>query len=239
LRIDAISIFPDYFAALDLSLLGKAREKGLIQFQAHDLRSWTTDKHKTVDDTPYGGGAGMLMKPEPWGLALDEILGTSPENDTVSDATVIFTSPAGEVFNQDLAYELARETRIVFACGRYEGIDQRVVDYAGTKAKVRLISIGDYVLNGGEVAAIAMTEAIARLIPGVIGNAESLAEESHSGDGLLEYPSYTKPAEWRGMEVPEVLLSGNHARIAAWRHAQQVERTRLVRPDLLPPEAEI
>ncbi|MDE2409463.1 MAG: tRNA (guanosine(37)-N1)-methyltransferase TrmD [Actinomycetales bacterium] len=237
MRIDAISIFPDYFSALDLSLLGKARDKGLIQFQAHDLRNWTTDKHKTVDDTPYGGGAGMLMKPEPWGLALDEVLGVSPDTDATSNATVIFTSPAGEVFNQALAYELAQEERIVFACGRYEGIDQRVVDYAASKAKVRLISIGDYVLNGGEVAAIAMTEAIARLIPGVIGNAESLAEESHSGEGLLEYPSYTKPAEWRGMEVPEVLLSGNHAKIAAWRYEQQVERTKRVRPDLLPPES--
>ena len=237
MRIDAISIFPDYFSALDLSLLGKARDKGLIQFQAHDLRNWTTDKHKTVDDTPYGGGAGMLMKPEPWGLALDEVLGVSPETDATSNATVIFTSPAGEVFNQALAYELAQEERIVFACGRYEGIDQRVVDYATSKAKVRLISIGDYVLNGGEVAAIAMTEAIARLIPGVIGNAESLAEESHSGEGLLEYPSYTKPAEWRGMEVPEVLLSGNHAKIAAWRYEQQLERTKRVRPDLLPPDA--
>jgi len=236
MRIDAISIFPDYFSALDLSLLGKARDKGLIQFQAHDLRNWTTDKHKTVDDTPYGGGAGMLMKPEPWGLALDEVLGVSPGTDAIADATVIFTSPAGEVFNQELAYELAQEERIVFACGRYEGIDQRVVDYAASKAKVRLISIGDYVLNGGEVAAIAMTEAIARLIPGVIGNAESLAEESHSGEGLLEYPSYTKPAQWRGLEVPEVLLSGNHAKIAAWRYEQQVERTRRVRPDLLPPE---
>jgi tRNA (guanine37-N1)-methyltransferase len=239
MRIDAISIFPDYFAALDLSLLGKARDKGLIQFEAHDLRTWTTDKHKTVDDTPYGGGAGMLMKPEPWGLALDEVLGVSPDTEETSNATVIFTSPAGEVFNQELAYELAKEERIVFACGRYEGIDQRVVDYAASKAKVRLISIGDYVLNGGEVAAIAMTEAIARLIPGVIGNAESLAEESHSGDGLLEYPSYTKPAEWRGMEVPPVLLSGNHALIASWRHNQQVERTRRVRPDLLPPDTEI
>ena len=239
MRIDAISIFPDYFAALDLSLLGKARDKGLIQFAAHDLRNWTTDKHKTVDDTPYGGGAGMLMKPEPWGLALDEVLGVSPDTEETSNATVIFTSPAGEVFNQELAYELAKEERIVFACGRYEGIDQRVVDYAASKAKVRLISIGDYVLNGGEVAAIAMTEAIARLIPGVIGNAESLAEESHSGEGLLEYPSYTKPAEWRGMAVPPVLLSGNHALIASWRHNQQVERTRRVRPDLLPPDTEI
>jgi len=239
MRIDAISIFPDYFSALDLSLLGKARDKGLIEFQAHDLRAWTTDKHKTVDDTPYGGGAGMLMKPEPWGLALDEILGVSETSDELSDATVIFTSPAGDVFNQEIAYDLAKESRLVFACGRYEGIDQRVIDYAATKAKVRLLSIGDYVLNGGEVAAIAMTEAIARLIPGVIGNAESLAEESHSGEGLLEYPSYTKPSTWRSMEVPEVLLSGNHARIAAWRYQQQVERTRRVRPDLLPPEAEI
>jgi len=239
MRIDAISIFPDYFNALDLSLLGKARDKGLIQFSAHDLRGWTTDKHKTVDDTPYGGGAGMLMKPEPWGLALDEVLGVGADSDDTVDATVIFTSPAGEVFNQELAYELAGEQRIVFACGRYEGIDQRVVDYASTRAKVRLISIGDYVLNGGEVAAIAMIEAVARLIPGVIGNAESLAEESHSGEGLLEYPSYTKPASWRGMEVPPVLLSGNHAEIAKWRYQQQVERTRLVRPDLLPPETQI
>ncbi len=227
MRIDAVSIFPDYFQALDLSLLGKARQAGLIQFQAHDLRDFTFDKHRTVDDTPYGGGAGMLMKPEPWGLALDQIL----EEET--DATIIFTSPAGEVFNQSLAYELAQENRIVFACGRYEGIDQRVVDYAATKGKVRLISIGDYVLNGGEVAAIAMTEAIVRLIPGVIGNAESLIEESHSGEGLLEYPSYTKPAVWRGLEVPPVLLSGNHAAIAKWRHEQQVERTKRVRPDLL------
>jgi tRNA (guanine37-N1)-methyltransferase len=230
MRIDAVSIFPSYFAALDLSLLGKARDKGLIQFAAHDLRDWTTDKHRTVDDTPYGGGAGMLMKPEPWGAAIDELLEGEAEP---ADATIIFTSPAGEVFNQELAYELAKEKRIIFACGRYEGIDQRVVDYAGTRATVRLISIGDYVLNGGEVAAIAMTEAIVRLIPGVIGNAESLTEESHSGEGLLEYPSYTKPASWRGLDVPEVLLSGNHAAIAAWRYEQQVERTKRVRPDLL------
>lgn len=226
MRIDAISIFPDYFNVLDLSLLGKARERDLIEFHAHDLRTWTYDKHRTVDDTPYGGGAGMLMKPEPWGEALDAVL---PQD---GSATVIFTSPAGEVFDQQKAYELAQEQHIVFACGRYEGIDQRVVEYAQTKAKVRLMSIGDYVLNGGEVAAIAMTEAIVRLIPGVIGNAESLVEESHS-NGLLEYPSYTKPASWRGFDVPEVLTSGNHALIAKWRHEQQVERTRRVRPDLL------
>jgi tRNA (guanine37-N1)-methyltransferase len=226
-RIDAISIFPDYFKALDISLLGKAREKEIIDLRVHDLRDFTHDKHKTVDDSPYGGGAGMLMKPEPWGEAFDEIL---PADGNV---TIIFTSPAGEQFKQATAYELAKEDHIVFACGRYEGIDQRVVDYAATMGRVRLISLGDYVLNGGEVAAIAMVEAIARLIPGVIGNAESLVEESHS-DGLLEYPSYTKPAVWRELGVPEVLLSGNHALIAKWRKEQQIERTRRVRPDLLP-----
>lgn len=227
MRIDAISIFPEYFKALDISLLGKAREKEIIDLRVHDLRDFTHDKHKTVDDSPYGGGAGMLMKPEPWGEAFDEIL---PADGNV---TIIFTSPAGEQFKQATAYELAKEDHIVFACGRYEGIDQRVVDYAATKGRVRLISLGDYVLNGGEVAAIAMVEAIARLIPGVIGNAESLVEESHS-DGLLEYPSYTKPAVWRDLEVPDVLLSGNHAMIAKWRKDQQIERTKRVRPDLLP-----
>ncbi|MEY4452197.1 MAG: hypothetical protein RLZZ380_1318 [Actinomycetota bacterium] len=227
MRIDAVTIFPDYFDALNLSLLGKARDKNLIQFEAHDLRNWTSDKHKTVDDSPYGGGAGMLMKPEPWGLAFDDLL------DTDGETIVIFTNPAGEVFKQATAQELSNAKHIVFACGRYEGIDQRVIDYASTKAQVRLVSIGDYILNGGEVAAIAMIESIARLIPGVIGNAESLAEESHNESGLLEYPSYTKPASWRGFDVPEVLTSGNHAAIAAWRHAQQVERTKAVRPDLL------
>lgn len=226
MRIDAITIFPDYFKALDLSLLGKAREKKLIDLRIHDLRDYTHDKHKTVDDGPYGGGAGMLMKPEPWGEAFDDILPAD------GNCTIIFTSPAGEQFKQATAHELSEVDQIVFACGRYEGIDQRVVDYAETKANVRLISLGDYVLNGGEVAALAMIEAIARLIPGVIGNAESLVEESHS-DGLLEYPSYTKPASWRGFEVPEILLSGHHAAIAAWRHDQQVERTKRVRPDLL------
>ncbi len=226
MRIDAVTIFPDYFAPLEISLLGKAREKNILDVRVHDLRDWTFDKHKTVDDSPYGGGAGMLMKPEPWGLAFDEIL------DEDGETIVIFTSPAGEQFKQATAQELSSAKHIVFACGRYEGIDQRVVEYASTKAKVRMISLGDYVLNGGEVAALAMIEAIARLIPGVIGNAESLIEESHS-DGLLEYPSYTKPANWRGIDVPEILLSGNHAAIAAWRQQQQVERTKAVRPDLL------
>ena len=226
MRIDAVTIFPDYFNALELSLLGKARENNLLDVRVYDLRDYTHDKHKTVDDSPYGGGAGMLMKPEPWGEAFDDILDASGET------IVIFTSPAGELFKQATAQELASAKHIVFACGRYEGIDQRVLDYAKTKANVRMMSLGDYVLNGGEVAAIAMIEAIARLIPGVIGNAESLVEESHS-DGLLEYPSYTKPSTWRGFDVPEILLSGNHAAIAKWRKDQQLERTREVRPDLL------
>ncbi|MFM1784519.1 MAG: tRNA ((37)-N1)-methyltransferase TrmD [Actinomycetota bacterium] len=224
MRIDAISIFPEFFSVLDISLLGKARESKLIEFNAHDLRKYTHDRHKTVDDTPYGGGAGMVMKPEPWGEAFDEILVGSP--------VVIFTTPAGKQFNQEIAQELSSKQHLIFACGRYEGIDQRVVDYAKTKAEVYELSIGDYVLNGGEVAAVAMIEAICRLIPGVIGNAESLADESHS-DGLLESPSYTKPQSWRGFEVPEVLLSGHHAEIAAWRKDQSLLRTQQNRPDLL------
>ena len=224
MRIDAISIFPDFFSVLDLSLLGKARESGLIEFTAHDLRNYTHDRHRTVDDTPYGGGAGMVMKPEPWGEAFDELL--------VDNPTVIFTTPAGKLFDQRIAEDLSSRQHLVFACGRYEGIDQRVVEYASSKAQVMELSIGDYVLNGGEVAAVAMIEAICRLVPGVIGNAESLADESHS-DGLLEYPSYTKPQSWRGLEVPEVLLSGHHAEIDAWRKQQSIERTRKNRPDLL------
>ncbi len=225
MKIDAISIFPEFFDVLEISLLGKAQEAGLISFEAHNLRDFTHDRHKTVDDTPYGGGAGMLMKPEPWGEAFDQIIGKDRP-------VVIFTSPAGKPFNQELAGELSQREQLVFACGRYEGIDQRVVDYAGTIAEVHEISIGDYVLNGGEVAAVAMIEAIARLIPGVIGNNESLAEESHN-DGLLEAPSYTKPQSWRGLEVPEMLLSGHHAEIEKWRKAQSLERTKQNRPDLL------
>ena len=224
MRIDAISIFPDFFQVLNISLLGKAQELSLIEFIAHDLRNFTQDKHRTVDDTPFGGGAGMVMKPEPWGLALDSVI--------TKQTTVVFPTPAGVPFKQETAKELATKKHLVFACGRYEGIDQRVLDYAATKAEVREISLGDYVLNGGEVAAVAMIEAIARLIPGVIGNSLSLDEESHS-DGLLEYPSYTKPASWNGLDVPEVLLSGNHAEIAKWRNEQAIEKTRRIRPDLL------
>ena len=223
MRIDIVSIFPEFFGVLDISLLGKARSSGLIELGVHDLRDFTHDRHRTVDDTPYGGGAGMVMKPEPWGEALDSIV--------QDGSVVVFPSPAGERFTQATARELALEGHLVFGCGRYEGIDQRVVDYVGTKARVREISLGDYVLNGGEVAVMAMIEAIGRLVPGVIGNPESLTEESHE-DGLLEYPSYTKPANWRNLEVPPVLLSGNHGAIAAWRHEQQVARTQRVRPDL-------
>jgi tRNA (guanine37-N1)-methyltransferase len=229
-RIDIVTIFPEFFSVLDVSLLGKARKSGLIDLAVHDLRDFTHDRHRTVDDTPYGGGAGMVMKPEPWGDAIDSILGSAAADAT---PTVIFPSPAGEVFTQKLAREFAQEPHLAFACGRYEGIDQRVVDYTVERANVRLVSLGDYVLNGGEVASMAMIEAIGRLIPGMVGNPDSLVEESHE-DGLLEYPSYTKPAEWRGREVPPVLLSGNHAAIAAWRREQQLERTRRIRPDLLP-----
>jgi len=225
-RIDIISIFPEFFGVLDISLLGKARERGIIDLGVHNLRDFTHDRHRTVDDTPYGGGAGMVMKPEPWGEAFDQVLQDE-------SSVVIFPSPAGERFTQATARELALEPHLVFGCGRYEGIDQRVIAHTATRARVREVSLGDYVLNGGEVAVMAMIEAIGRLVPGVVGNPESLTEESHE-DGLLEYPSYTKPATWRELEVPPVLLSGNHGAIATWRHEQQLERTRRVRPDLLP-----
>jgi tRNA (guanine37-N1)-methyltransferase len=225
MRIDVVTIFPDYFAPLELSLAGKARDKGLLDVRVHDLRTWTHDRHRTVDDTPYGGGAGMVMKPDPWGEAFDELLA-----DDVP-ATVVVPTPSGQRFTQALARELATRERLVFACGRYEGIDQRVVEEVATRAEVREISLGDYVLNGGEVAALAVTEAVVRLVPGFMGNAASLVEESHE-DGLLEYPVYTKPASWRGRDVPPVLLSGDHGAIAAWRHDQALRRTAQRRPDL-------
>jgi tRNA (guanine37-N1)-methyltransferase len=223
-RVDVVTIFPDFFGVLDVSLLGKARASGLLDFGVHDLRAHTHDRHRTVDDTPYGGGAGMVMRPEPWGEALDELV--------TDETTLIVPSPAGPRFTQAEARELAAKSHLVFACGRYEGIDQRVIDYYSERIEVREISLGDYVLNGGEVAAMAMIEAIGRLVPGVVGNPESLDEESHEG-GLLEYPSYTKPASWRGHNVPEVLLSGNHGAIATWRREQQIERTARIRPDLI------
>ncbi|GAA3631356.1 hypothetical protein GCM10022236_37420 [Microlunatus ginsengisoli] len=227
-RIDVVSIFPEYLAPLRLSLVGKAIESGLIGLGVHDLRQWTHDRHRTVDDTPYGGGAGMVMRPEPWGEALDELAGP--------DTRVLIMSPSGRRFDQRLAEELAAEPHLLLACGRYEGIDARVARYARTRARVDEVSIGDYVLNGGEAAALVIAEAVVRLLPGVIGNPESLAEESHAAghDRLLEYPVYTKPPSWRGLDVPEVLFSGHHAQIAGWRRERAMELTRERRPDLLP-----
>jgi tRNA (guanine37-N1)-methyltransferase len=230
MKIDVVSIFVEYFQPLRLSLVGKAIENGIVDLQVHDLRDWTTDRHRTVDDTPYGGGAGMVMRPEPWGRALDAL------TDGQSDPRLLVLSPSGQTFTQPLANELAGEQHLIFACGRYEGIDARVVEYAARRMRVDELSIGDYVLSGGEVAALVVIEAVVRLLPGVIGNPESLIEESHGAEneGLLEGPVYTKPPSWRGLEVPEVLLSGHHERIAAWRREQALARTRLRRPDLLP-----
>ncbi|MDR1798910.1 MAG: tRNA (guanosine(37)-N1)-methyltransferase TrmD [Bifidobacteriaceae bacterium] len=227
MRIDVVTIFPDYLAPARLSLLGKAAETGLVELAVHDLRNWTHDRHRTVDDTPYGGGAGMVMKPEPWGEALDELLAPG--------STLVVPTPSGTVFTQALAEELATASHLVFACGRYEGIDARVPLHYRAVPGIRVleVSIGDYVLAGGEVAALVLIEAITRLIPGVLGNAESLVEESHAEAGLLEYPVYTKPPQWRGLEVPEVLLSGHHGKVAQWRRDQAQQRTRQVRPDLL------
>ncbi|GAA3287744.1 tRNA (guanosine(37)-N1)-methyltransferase TrmD [Nesterenkonia halobia] len=236
MRIDALSIFPEFYDVLDLSLIGRAQRDGLVEIVRHQLRDFTDDKHRTVDDTPVGGGAGMVMKPEPWARALEHVLETAGSavegsGDGSRPPVLIIPSPAGEVFTQRTAEELAGAEHLVFAAGRYEGIDQRVAEWAGEHFEVRPMSIGDYVLNGGEVAVIAMVEAITRLLPGVIGNPESLTEESHA-DGLLEYPVYTKPAVWRGRGVPEILLSGDHARIAEHRRAEQLRRTRRERPDL-------
>ena len=223
MRVDVISIFPDYFTPLDLSLIGKARGAGILDLSVHDLRAWTSDVHRTVDDTPYGGGPGMVMRPEPWGQALDAV--------TSDTATLVVPSPVGKPFTQADAHELAALDHLVFACGRYEGIDQRVLDDAATRMPVREVSLGDYVLFGGEVAVIVILEAVTRLLPGVLGNADSLTEESHAA-GLLEAPVYTKPASWRGLDVPEVLRSGDHGRIARWRREQSLLRTASRRPDL-------
>jgi tRNA (guanine37-N1)-methyltransferase len=230
MKIDVVSIFVEYFQPLRLSLVGKAIEKGIVDLQVHDLRDWTSDRHRTVDDTPYGGGAGMVMRPEPWGQALDA-LATGQ-----TDPRLIVLSPSGRTLTQALAHELAGEQHLIFACGRYEGIDARVVEDAARRMRVDELSIGDYVLSGGEVAAMVVIETVVRLLPGVMGNPESLIEESHGAehDGLLEGPVYTKPPSWRGLDVPEVLVSGHHERIAAWRREQALERTRLRRPDLLP-----
>ncbi|GAA1433441.1 hypothetical protein GCM10009616_25440 [Microlunatus lacustris] len=236
MRLDIVSIFPDYLAPLELSLVGKAVRTGIVELGVHDLRQWTHDRHRTVDDTPYGGGAGMVMRPDPWGEALDDLV---PDG-SADDPLLLVMTPSGRRFDQALATELARERHLVVACGRYEGIDARVVDHARTRMRVLEVSIGDYVLNGGEAAALVVTEAVVRLLPGVVGNPESLTEESHAAghDGLLEYPVYTKPPSWRGLDVPPVLFSGHHGQIAAWRRDEAVERTRERRPDLLRAEHE-
>ena len=221
MKLTAISIFPEYFAPLELSLIGKARSQGIVQFTSVNLRDFTHDNHHTVDDTPYGGGAGMVMKPEPWGDAIDaQIQG---EN----QVELVILTPAGKTFTQQVAQSFTGANHIIFACGRYEGIDARVAEHYQSVKNVRVheISIGDFVLNGGEVAALVMIEAIVRLIPGVIGNPESLAEESHNEMGEVEYPIFTKPASWRGLSVPEVLLSGNHGEIARWRREQAQRRS--------------
>lgn len=232
MRIDVLTIFPEFFSVLDVSLLGKARQAELVDAHVHDLREWaaikadgTPDVHRTVDDSPFGGGAGMVMKADVWGRALDDVLEPG--------GVLVIPNPAGIPFTQALAADLAQADQVAFACGRYEGIDARVAEhYEAAGFSVLELSLGDYVLNGGEVAAFAMIEAITRLIPGFMGNAESVVEESHA-DGLLEYPSYTRPASWRGLDVPDVLLSGHHGKIESWRREQQVKRTRERRPDLL------
>ncbi|MFI2752768.1 tRNA (guanosine(37)-N1)-methyltransferase TrmD [Cellulomonas sp. P22] len=227
MRIDVVSIFPDYLAPLELSLVGKARTSGILSLHVHDLRDWTTDRHRTVDDTPFGGGAGMVMRPDVWGTALDDVL--------QDGAHLLVPTPSGTPLTQRTAEELAGEQQLVIACGRYEGIDARVAEHYRGHPGVRVseFSIGDYVLNGGEVAALVLIEAVARLLPGVVGNPHSLVEESHGAAGLLEYPVYTKPPQWQGHDVPEVLLSGHHGRIERWRRDQALERTAARRPDLV------
>ena len=224
MRIDVVTIFPAYLDALRQSLPGKAIDADIVRLAVHDLRRWTHDVHRSVDDAPYGGGPGMVMKAPVWGEALDEIC--------TEQTLLVVPSPAGRLFDQATAQRWSVEAHLVFACGRYEGIDQRVVDDAARRMRVEEVSIGDYVLPGGESAALVMIEAVVRLMPNVLGNPVSHQDDSHS-DGLLEGPSYTRPPSWRGLNVPEVLLSGDHARIAAWRRAQALERTRKRRPDLL------
>lgn len=242
MRIDLVSIFPAYFHALELSLMGKAREAGLFEVHVHDLRDWTTDRHRTVDDTPFGGGAGMVMRPDVWGRALDDVLGVDLANqeqlhgvlDAPARRVLAIPTPSGVPLTQSAAHDLTSADQLVVACGRYEGIDQRVADhYREQEYEVFEYSIGDYVLNGGEVAALVLVEAVGRLLDGVVGNPRSLVEESHGHEGLLEYPSYTKPRQWRNLEVPAVLLSGDHGAIAQWRRERCLVRTAHRRPDLL------
>jgi tRNA (guanine37-N1)-methyltransferase len=233
MRVDVVTIFPEYLAPLDLSLIGKARSVGALDVAVHDLRAWTHDVHRTVDDTPYGGGPGMVMRPEPWGEALDALAppGAGGDRDGPAPRLVVPT-PAGVPFTQAMAGEFAAEGRLIFACGRYEGIDQRVLDHAATRMPVTEVSLGDYVLFGGEVAVLVILEAVTRLLPGVLGG-EAAAERESFAAGLLEPPQYTRPEEFRGARVPDVLLSGDHARVARWRREQALWMTWRRRPELL------
>jgi tRNA (guanine37-N1)-methyltransferase len=225
MRIDVVTIFPAYLDPIRQSLPGKAIDAGIVTLDVHDLRAWTHDVHRSVDDSPYGGGPGMVMKAPVWGEALDEIC--------TDETLLVVPTPAGRLFTQSVAERWSAERHLVFACGRYEGIDQRVADDAARRMRVEEVSIGDYVLTGGESAALVMIEAVVRLLPEVLGNPASHQQDSHS-DGLLEGPSYTRPPSWRDLDVPAVLLSGDHAKVAAWRREQALQRTRERRPDLLP-----
>ena len=227
MRVDVLTVFPDYLAPLGLSLIGKARQRGLLDVRVHDLRTWTSDVHRTVDDSPYGGGPGMVMKAEPWGRALAAVV---PPEDPAP--VLVAPTPSGRLFTQALAAELAGEARLVFLCGRYEGIDARVVAHARRRMRVEELSIGDYVLAGGEVAVLVIVEAVTRLLPGVLGNAGSAGDDSFSA-GLLEGPVYTRPAQWEGLAVPRVLLGGDHAAIDRWRRDEALRRTAERRPELL------
>lgn len=263
MKIDIVSVFPEYFEVLNLSLLGKAQSKGLVEVTAHNLRDWTHDVHHSVDDTPVGGGAGMVMKPEVWSECLDELLQLEPavidnteniedsadsfdtgdscdtaDSDTAQSSAspvLIFPNPSAPLFTQQDATELSHADHLLFGCGRYEGYDARIPQYYRAQGiDVREYSIGDYVLNGGEVAVSVMLEAITRLLPGFMGNAASIVEESYTGENaLLEHRQYTKPAEWRGIKVPDVLLSGNHAKVDRFRRDEALAKTDELRPDLI------
>lgn len=228
MQVDIITIFPEYFTGpLDHGVLRLARKKGLVETAIHDLRDYTDDPHRKVDDYPYGGGSGMVMKPEPFFKAVESILETAIQEKPI-ETRIILLSPQGRVYDQKHAHELAAENRLIFLCGRYEGVDERVREHLATDE----ISLGDYILSGGEAASLAIVESVVRLIPGAVGDDFSVIEESFS-QGLLEYPQYTRPAVFRGWGVPEVLLSGNHQEIERWRKEQSLERTRERRPDLL------
>ncbi|HEX3033071.1 MAG TPA: tRNA (guanosine(37)-N1)-methyltransferase TrmD [Bacillota bacterium] len=224
MKIDILTLFPDMFAPLAASIIGKAREKGLLEINIHNIRDYTRDKHKITDDYPFGGGAGMVMKPEPVFRAVEAL----NDRDKVMPANIILMCPQGTPFSQQLAAELAQEQHLVFLCGHYEGMDERIREGLVT----REISIGDYVLTGGELPAMVVVDAVARLLPGVLGESFSAVEESFT-EGLLEYPQYTRPREYQGMQVPDILLSGDHEKIRRWRRQQSLKRTLSRRPDLL------